>query len=117
MFRLAGAGSKWPADEMLHIIVSYLKDSLYNRKTFISPPTYRRGTIVLRPVRSFVRIFLRGHSLKLSEILHEVVTLDRLKSAILRFFKKKSRYGPRGSKGVRKVPKWAKWPKMTLFEQ
>ena len=24
VFRLAGAGSKWPADEMLHIILSYL---------------------------------------------------------------------------------------------
>ena len=70
-----------------HTIASFLSEM-----KLISPPTYRRGTIVLRPVRSSVRpfvwIFLRGHPLKLSEILHEVVTSDRLKSDILRFLKK-----------------------------
>ena len=57
--------------------------------TFLVPRlTYQRGTNVLRPVRSSVRVFLRDRPLKLSEILYEVVTLDRLKSDIVQFLKK-----------------------------
>ena len=55
---------------------SFVSDADYILTVF-SPLTYRRGTIVSRPVRPFVRIFLQGHPLKLSEILHEVVTSDR----------------------------------------
>ena len=77
---------------------------------FVSPLTYRRGTIVLRPVRPFVRpfirIFLRDHPLKLSEILHEVVTSDRLKSDILRFLKNLVR--ALGAQRDQKSPKMAK---------
>ena len=56
-------------------------------------PDYSERTYVLRHVRPsvrslvhlFVRIYLGIHSLKFSEILHEVVFSSRLKSDILRF--------------------------------
>ena len=71
---------------------------------FFGPPTFRKseGDLCFEACPSvcpFVRIFLRDHPLKLSEILHEVVTSDRLKSDILRFLIKILVASPGGQKG------------------
>ena len=70
-------------------------------------PDLLEGDYCFEAVCPFVRIFLRGHPLKLSEILHEVVTSDRLKSDILRFCKKISLMALGAQKGS-KMPKMGK---------
>ena len=101
------------------IKMSFFSNGMRYRKIILdiifSPPTFRKseGDYCFEAcpfVCSFVRIFLRDHPLKLSEILHEVVTSDRLKSDILRFLKKNLVRAPGAQKG-------SKWPKMTLLGQ
>ena len=70
---------------------------------FFGPPTFRKleGDLCFEAC-PFVRGFLRDYPLKLSEILHEVVTSARLKSDILRFLKKNLVRAPGAQKGSKK---------------
>ena len=91
------------------IILTTVYSSFINNRLVVSSLTYRRGGYCCNACPT-VRIFLRGHPLKLSESLHSVVTLHRLKVTFSDFWEKISLR-------LQRLKKDPKWPKMTFLGQ